>query len=258
MKLLNYFIDELGSANPKSIQSKLYILSGILVASYAREALKIKADQIKFKYWNRTNIVFHSREIGRKEGDFAILKNNEINQNFTKDLMMFLDQGNFQLFGVIVDKSKLPKNWNEKTLYKKTSLIIIRNFLCALLAQNNVRGRLIIESATAEKDFYYHKTVGHFLSNGFKELKISYQHIQDVLTEISYVTKKNFDIEEQLADILAYGLRVKYESQEKKDLSNYETELVIIVNKKLFSMHPNTGVKKKRLYSQIKSFAVIP
>lgn len=258
MKLLNYFIDELGSANPKSVHSKLYILSGILVSAYACEALKIKADQIKFKYWNRTNVIFHSREIGRKEGNFNILKNNEINQNFTRDLMRFLDQSNFQLFGVIVDKSKLPKNWNEKTLYKKTSLIMIKNFICALLAQDNVRGRLIIESATAEKDFYYHKTVGYFLSNGFKELKISYQHVQNVLTEISYVTKKNFDIEEQLADILAYGLRVKYVSHEKKDLPNYEKELAKIVNKKLFSMHPNTGMKKKRLYSQIKSFALIP
>ena len=78
MKLINYFIDELGSASPKSIQSKLYILSGIMVTSQSRDRLKIMADQIKFKYWGKTDIVFHSREIGRKEGDFSILKDEEI------------------------------------------------------------------------------------------------------------------------------------------------------------------------------------
>lgn len=258
MKSINFFIDELGSASPKAIQSKLYILSGIMVTSQSRELLKIKADQIKFKYWNKTNIVFHSREIGRKEGDFHILKDSNINNSFSKDLINFLSQGSFQLFSVLVDKRKMPKNWNEKTLYKKTSEIIIRNFIFALLAQSNCRGRLIIESATAEKDFYYHKTAGYFLSNGFKKLGIDYKQVQDVLTEISFVTKKNFDIEEQLADILAYGLKLKYEKSAKNKLSDYEKRLIEVVGKKLFNMHPKTGTKKKKLYSQIEGFKVIP
>jgi hypothetical protein len=257
MKLLNYFIDELGSASPKAHHSKLYILSGIMVTSQSREQLKIKADQIKFKYWSKTNIVFHSREIGRKEGDFSILNDKKININFTKDLMKFLNQGSFQLFGVLVDKTKIPKNWNEKTLYKKTSEDIIKNFIFALLAQSSCRGRLIVESATAEKDFYYHKTAGYFLSNGFKKLGINYKQVQDVLTEISFVTKKNFDIEEQLADILAYGLKLKYEKPTTNKLSEYERKLIRVVNKKLFNTPLTTGKKKKKLYSQIKSFKII-
>ena len=120
-----------------------------MVISESRKQLKIKADQIKFKYWDKTSIIFHSREIGRKEGDFHILKDNKINKDFSRDLIRFLHQGNFQLFGVLVDKTKMPKNWNEKTFYKKTSEIIIRNFIFALLAQRNCRGRLIVESATA-------------------------------------------------------------------------------------------------------------
>ena len=67
MKLINFFIDGLGGASLKATQSKLYILSGIMVVSKSREQLKIKADQIKFKYWNKTSTIFHSREIGRKE-----------------------------------------------------------------------------------------------------------------------------------------------------------------------------------------------
>lgn len=258
MKQINFFVDELGSASPKAIQSKLYILSGIMVTSQSRERLKIKADQIKFKYWNKTNVIFHSREIGRKEGDFSILKDKNTNKTFTKDLIRFIHQGSFQLFSVLVDKTKIPKNWNEKTIYKKTSNVIIKNFIFALLAQKKCRGRLIVESATAEKDFYYHKIAGHYLANGFPKLKIDFKQVQNVLTEISFVTKKNFDIEEQMADILAYGLKLKYEKRAKNKMSEYEQKLASVTGKKLFNMHPNTGKKKKKLYSQIKSFKVIP
>lgn len=258
MKLINFFIDELGSASPKAVQSKLYILSGIIISSQAREQLKIRADQIKFKYWDKTNVIFHSREIGRKGGNFSILKDRQTNKAFIRDLIRFLYQGNFQLFSVLVDKTKIPKNWNEKTVYKKTSDVIIKNFIFALLAQRNCRGRLIVESATAEKDFYYHKAAGHYLANGFRKLNINHKQVQNVLTEISFVTKKNFDIEEQIADILAYGLKLKYEKRNKDKLSDYEKGLIKVTDKKLFSMHPNTGQKKKKLYSQIESFKIIP
>jgi len=258
MKFINLFIDELGSANPKATNSKVYILSGIMVTSQAREEMKIKSDQIKFKYWNRTDVVFHSREIGRKEGDFSLLKDEKVQKSFIKDIFNLLDNSNFQLFGVVVDKAKIPKNWNEKLLYKKTAEILIRNFILALLAQQKCRGRLIVESATAEKDIYYHKAAGFFLSNGFRNLKIDYKEVQNVLTEISFVTKKNYDIEEQIADLLAYGLRKKHEKTKVNLLSDYEKRLLKVVDQKLFKMHPNTTGKKKKLYSEIESYKIVP
>jgi len=60
------FIDELGIASPNDYKSDLYILSGCSINKNERYKLKILIDQIKFKYWGHTNIIFHSREIGRK------------------------------------------------------------------------------------------------------------------------------------------------------------------------------------------------
>ena len=145
-----------------------------------------------------------------------------------------------------------------KPAAKIIKIPIIKNFIFALLAQHNCRGRLIVESATAEKDFYYHKAAGVYLSNGFVKLKIGYQEVQNVLTEISFVTKKNFDIEEQLADLLVYGLKLKYEKRPTKKLSDYESKLIKVVDAKLFKIQPNTGTKKKQLYSKIESFKILP
>lgn len=258
MKLSNFFIDELGSANPKAINSPLYILSGIMVTHKNRDELKIKADQIKFKYWGKTNVVFHSREIGRNEGDFSIIKDPKIKTDFEKDLIKFLNNGSYQLFAVIVDKKKIPKNWIDNTIYKKTADSLIKNFILSLLAQQNCKGRLVVESATAEKDFYYHKAAGYFLSNGFKELDINFREVQDVLTEISFVSKKNEDIEEQIADLLAYGIRLKYEKKKQNALSTYKKKLEKVVDCKLFKIDPNTGTRKKKFYSNIESYKIIP
>jgi hypothetical protein len=135
---------------------------------------------------------------------------------------------------------------------------LIGNFILSLIAQKNCKGRLVVESATAEKDFYYHKAAGYYLSNGFKPLDIDYKQVQDVLTEISFVTKKNDDIEEQIADLLAYGIKLKYEKQKKAVLTVYEKGIIKVVENKLFRIDPNMGTKKKKIYSQIESFKTIP
>ena len=71
------FIDELGESFPKRYRkSPFFILSGCSINQDNRSKLSSHLDQIKFKYWDRTNIVFRSYEIGRKEKDYTIFKNN--------------------------------------------------------------------------------------------------------------------------------------------------------------------------------------
>lgn len=257
MKLLNLFIDELGQSNPKAPNAGVYILSGCIVDKVSREDLKIKADQIKFKYWDKTNIVFHSREIGRKEGVFTILQDKKVEDDFYNNLFYFLNEGRYKMFFVVVDlKKACNKNWNTTKVYEETSLAIIKNFILSLLSSGDCRGRIVIESATSQKDFYFHKAVSYFLSAGFPELKIPFTKIQEVMTEISFVTKKNFDIEEQIADLLAYGAKLKF--LKSSDDNFYKTNIIKVLNNKLFVMHPNTGVNKRKYQSKIEGFKILP
>lgn len=107
MKNLCLYIDESGAGNPKAQDANCYIVCGCLVQDFKREDLKIKADQIKYKYWDRTNIVFHSREIGRKEGEFKILKDKKVEEAFNKDLIRLLNYAPIQLFVTLVDHEKV-------------------------------------------------------------------------------------------------------------------------------------------------------
>lgn len=258
MKLVNFFIDESGFANPKQKESPCYIICGCMVDNDCRQYLKIKADQIKFKYWGRENVVFHSREIYRQEGEFKILKSSATQNDFERDLFAFLNHGGYEIFVVIVDKEKaLKKNWNEIKVYKEATNAIVRKFVLALLAKK-CHGRLVVESATSQKDFLFHKAVSYYLSNGVKEFKVPYSEVQECLSEISFVTKKNHDIEEQIADLLTYGAKLKFIKKKPDNMTSYDVKILKIFESKLFFVNPNTGKFKKQFYDQINSFEIIP
>ena len=251
------FIDELGTASPKDYQSPFYILSGCFLREDARQNLKIAADMIKFKYWNRINIVFHSREIGRMENDFSILKDKKVRTNFYADLEHFLTDGNFKMFYLIVDKDKARKQgWNDVKIYQETSSAILGSFLLTLLTTNS-HGKIVIESATAEKDFYFHKAFGEYVSRGIPHLSVPYNRVQDMLTSISFVSKKNHDIEEQIADLFAYGAKCK-NTKMKPKTNSYEEMILRAFPKKVFKVPLQARIGKMKYFNEIDPFQCLP
>lgn len=261
-KAENYklFIDELGVANPKDFQSDVYIISACSVNERERGNLKIKSDQIKFKYWGRTDIVFHSREFGRKENDFSIFKNKKIFDEFIFDLEKFLEEAEFKMFFVVLDKDKARKLiWNDKKIYKETSNAIIKNFLLAMISQDS-KAKIIVESSTSEKDFYFHKENSFFLSGGIIELGIDDKKIKETLTSIAFVTKNNLDIEEQIADMFAYAVKCKYFNKIGKKVKNgeYEKMMLRLLNKKVYKKPRNAGAKKKKYLNEIEPIKILP
>ena len=257
MQFLNLFIDESGQANPKVTQSPCYILCGCLSTVEAREEMKIKADQIKFKYWGRTDVVWHSREIARGEGEFKILQDRKVRMAFERDLLQYLFRGSYHILATVIDKEQAKvQNWNELKVYDEVARAMIRNYLLVLLAKSECHGKLVIESATSQKDFSYHRQASLFLSQGLPSVEADFRQIQNVLTEIAFVTKRNNDIEEQVADLLTYAIRLKF--TKTAPANKYEENLIKILERKLFRMHPNTGIKKKKFHQKIESFQILP
>jgi hypothetical protein len=250
------FIDELGNASFKH-PSELYILSGCSIDESERNRMKIVADRIKFKYWGHTDIVFHSREIGRKDGDFKIFKDRGLYKSFLHDIEDFLSNSNFKMFFLVVDKKNARRiGWNDIKIYKDTTSFIIKNFLLILLS-NDSRGEVIIESATAEKDFYFHRALGHFVAEGLRKPKVNHSKVQDTLTSISFVSKKNHDIEEQVADLFAHAAKCKYLKKTHRP-NTYEGIILKILKKKIFKIPRNAKPTKERFFKEVEPFKVLP
>ena len=74
MNEYHLYIDELGTPDPSDGLSEVYILCGCAIPEFKREILKNKADQIKFKYWDKTDFAFHSRELEETKVSIKYLK----------------------------------------------------------------------------------------------------------------------------------------------------------------------------------------
>lgn len=263
MKAFCFFIDELGQYDTKVTTSPYYILCGCAVPEDKRAEIKIFADQIKYKYWGRTDIVWHSRDLGRCEGDFSIFKNNaKLLEDFHKELFAFLANCPITLFVVLVDKEEARKQaWNGLKVVKETARTLFFQFIAFLLSGSSRKGSIIIESATAEKDSYYLKAFSYFLSPNITELSIAQSTMQKILTSLSFVTKNNHDIEEQIVDLASYGAKCYYEKREKKKVfpkNEYEERIIKFVSSKLFVSPNNAKQSKKQFLQHLKPFSILP
>ena len=263
MKYFELFIDELGNHNPIDKKSGLYILSGCAVSKEGKIDLTVKADQIKFKYWGHTNIVFHSRDIGRRKGPFNILKNKKLYTEFINDIFVYLKEAKITSFIIVCDKKIIRRlGWNSTKVIIETARQLLINYTVWLLGKTNSKGKIIIESATAEKDRYYLNEFSNILSpNNSNLLGIEHKKIKMILTSIAFVTKQNYDIEEQIADIFAYAASCKYlRSIKVKSFKtgSYEDKIIRILDNKLFRMPTKAGDKKMKFYKEIESFCLVP
>lgn len=251
------YIDETGI--PDLSTQNPYILCGCSILREKREPLAIKANQIKFKYWGHENVHFHSVDIARNNDEFAIFKGQpELKENFINDLLKYLNTAPVFINTIIIDKKIAKKRgWIQRNkIVYETAENLIRNFILMIYAQGNIKGRIIIESS-ADKDLYYLKAFNYFHSFGIPEFSVSHADVKDCLTSISFVTKKNDDIETQITDLLSYGAKCKFSSKSYKQ-DSYEYKIKTIFEKKLFYIDPRTSKKKREILKEVRSYLVLP
>lgn len=209
MEHFKLYVDENGVSDLNHWDPN-FTLCGIIVKKHQAEELRIKADQIKFKYWNRTDIVFHSKDIATKTGDFSILGDPTTEKNFHRDLMAFLNLP-YQCIVVSVDKTKARSSgWNSAMILDRANEKMIEFFL-RFLTKNGAsnKGQIVLESSSAQ-DIAFYKQYAYFFSHGLAPVSLTADDVKKTLTSLSFVSKGNHDIEAQLADLLAYPATQKY------------------------------------------------
>lgn len=235
------YIDESGSPDPNH-PDKNYTISGVIIRKYQCEELKIKADQIKFKYWGKTDIVFHSREIGKAIGNFSILKDKKIAKDFYKDLMMLINSVNYKLIIVSINKDKLSKPHQKANYIQSIAFEALIKYFLHFLDEEKLHGQIFMETSGGH-DIELHKKFTSFLSHGIDS--IAGKTVRDLLTSISFVNKNNHDIETQIADIFAYPATQHFLDKEgiiKIQSGSYEDKIRNTINFKLINIR-STGEK---------------
>ncbi len=241
-KLHRLFIDESGQPQ-YSHSDKNFTYCGIIANPIQSEYLKIVADQIKFKYWNRTSTVFHSVDIGKKRNDFSILNDQDTYSDFKTDLFKFLNNNSYRCIIVSINKEKARTlGWSELKVRNIATDTLIELYI-KFLHEKCFLGQIIAESSSSA-DINLYKRYTSYLSQGCPSMNLSHIDLKKQLTSITFVSKNNHDIEAQIADILVYAGVKKILSDEgffSLLPESYEGKLINILNTKLINFKDGTN-----------------
>ena len=135
-------IDESGKASFDHA-SKLFVLSAVLITEKFKPKLDIKIRKLKMKFFKDEDIVFHSRDMFRKKGQFSLLRDPKKETLFWSEFISILNNTEISLIFVIADKQKAKKQgWLPKTILKKSYFRLAELFLTNL-TKDQSKGKIV-------------------------------------------------------------------------------------------------------------------
>jgi len=264
------YLDESGNSSMKNQTYGLphFSVAGIMIHEDASKFINERAKQIKFKYFGKTNVVFHAYEIVNNEGEFSIFKGNQpLKDEFNKDMKIFLEKANFKVMYAGICKDRyiqkdptikglvmrgIDTKKYEHALVKRMIKSVFQNYLCYLKKKSKAdricTGKITIEGAGEGQDSLCFSTY-HSILGGCIELGLNNVDVRNMLTCISFATKKDNLIEVEIADMTSYFLNMdhRHTDGKTKKISQNAGDLIRIFKSKLFDnrcsgIHPNSWI----------------
>ncbi len=233
-KLLS--LDESGKASFNH-KSKLFVLSGIVIPEKFKPKLDRLTRKLKKNYFKNEEIIFHSRDMYRKKGQFAILQDPKKELTFWSKYIAIVDHPEISLMFIIVDKQKAKhKGWNQKAILKRTYLKMLEEFANKQL-KLRINGKIIVESDPSQ-DFYLIEAHNRIQGMGTSDGTMSAREYRQKITSLSLVNKANLDIDIQIADTLAPIAGMIYERtilKKQKPMNQIEQMKKELIEKKFGS-----------------------
>jgi len=144
------FLDESGNHDLNKIANNfpVFCLAGcIFEKEYYHQVGRLLIDQVKIEFWNRQDVIFHSREIRKIEKDFVILNDREIKKNFYDAINTLLNQLQFYIIAVVIDTKKHLQYYGRNAYhpYNMSFEFILERYSIFLRRKNNSTGYIIAE-----------------------------------------------------------------------------------------------------------------
>ena len=226
-------LDETGKASFKH-QSKNFVLSGIIVPENFKPKLNKAMCKLKKKYFDNDEIVFHCRDILRKKGPFACLREDLDKEiKFWSEFTSILNSEKISLAFVIADKKKAKNlGWNEVAILRKSYNKILEEFVKKHL--KTINGKIIVES-DASQDKYLIEAHTRLQGVGIPSEGITGSNYREKITSLSLVNKLNLDDDVQIADSLAVMADMVYEIKmgQKKKLTRVQRMMERLIERKM-------------------------
>lgn len=235
MKNYYLFLDESGSHGLKTINQEypILLLCGCLLEKeYYEKIFTPKVNKLKHKYFDRTDIILHSRDIRKWQYDFKILGDPKIRSDFYNDLDRLITETDFTVIASAVLKDKLIKQYGPQannpydlslTFVLERTVFLTDRFKC-----NKVE--IIAEARGKKEDAKLHNQYQIVQSNGTQY--VNSERLVSRFTDIDFKKKEENILGTQLCDLVAYPLANYVLYPERENLS------FRVINPKMYRQFP--------------------
>lgn len=205
------FLDESGDHSLSKIdkQFPVFCLAGCVFdeLEYQQNA-KAKIDALKIRYFNRTDVILHSREIRKCEPPFNILLNSNTKQSFYTDLNNLMSQSPYTVIASVILKQQLKERYADPTNPYTLSLGFIMERFLYYLEENNDVGYISVESRDPKSNTDLFRAFTEIMNNGsFGNVQhVSAERFQGRIQKIIFITKQQNENGHQIADLAAYPI----------------------------------------------------
>lgn len=222
-RIVNKYLSE-DEIIPSNYEHQWFTISGVVMDRKDFPDFRNKITNIKYSYWEQgkfrykkttKRVVFHSREIRKKEGPF---NPNIINYSaFMNDLSSMINDIPFRIYSSSIDKIQHVIQY--VTPYNPYSLCLtfIVERYCRYLRARNKNGILLLESRGKKEDHQILSHLVEFLERGNKywsQDKLSCIH--GVYFNPKWHSKQASFINLELADLVSYPIH-KYVKRNVQD-----------------------------------------
>lgn len=240
------YIDETGNSDLESSDNpnhRFLSLTGVILnLNYIQEVVHPKIESLKVKYFNShpdEPVIFHRKEMVNKKGIFCTLKEKSIENKFNQDLLNFLNEIDYKVITVLIDKYEHKKKYSvwKYDPYHYCLAVLLERYV-RFLTQNNEVGDVMIESRGGKEDRRLKNSFSNLFTNGTDY--ITSEQIQRVLTSKQIKAKpKTANVSGlQIADLLAHPSRKEILLKKGfglNDSYDFGNKIIDIMQKKYYS-----------------------
>ncbi|MBU2592577.1 MAG: DUF3800 domain-containing protein [Patescibacteria group bacterium] len=209
MKNYYLFLDESGHHGLKTINQEfpILLLCGCVVEKeYYEKVFTPEVEKLKQKYFNRVDIILHSRDIRKWQNAFKILGDPKLRSEFYNDLDRLISQAEFTVISSAVLKDRLIKQYGPQANnpYDLSLTFVLERTVFLTDRFNCDRVEVVAEARGKNEDAKLHDQYQIIVSNGTEYVKP--ERFTKRLRDIDFKKKKENVAGTQLCDLVAYPL----------------------------------------------------
>lgn len=221
------FVDETNKTN----KSDIFCLSGLIVkrSDYENKIIS-QINNLKLKYFDKTDIVFHYTKMKKPKYSYPELTDPVTRNSFYMDLLKIFNDNSITIVSSYFNKTYMNDLYDELTYsdYNVAFKYLIESFM-HFLKKNNGDGMIIMESRLFSQNQTLQKTFNDYINNGSELFKADV--VRNYIRCLGFIVKNENCAGLQLVDFVPSTIvRILNKEQDKFSIQKTISDKIYYAN----------------------------